>query len=135
MASIGDVKEDGIMAYSEEQVMELLQIDQEMGVSYCADSRDVYIEMLQIYVEQGEENLAKLPEMVMSGDWKNYAVSVHGLKSTSLTIGAVAFSAKAKEQELAAKAEEIDFIKGTYEEFLQVYRKVLAAVQTVIDEG
>lgn len=123
------------MAFSEEQVAEMLQINQDLGVSYCADSRDVYIEMLQIYVEQGEENLAKLPEMVAAKDWKNYAVSVHGLKSTSLTIGAEAFSAKAKEQELAAKAEEIDFIMGSYEEFLQVYRKVISAVQSIVDEG
>ena len=123
------------MAYSQEQIAELLQIDQNMGISYCADSRDVYIEMLQIYVEQGEENLTKLPEMVATGDWKNYAVSVHGLKSTSLTIGAAAFSAKAKEQELAAKAEEIDYIKDSYEEFLQVYRKVLATAQSIITEG
>ena len=89
--------------------------------------------MLEIYLEQGQENLERLPDFVDQKDWKNYIVAVHGLKGTSLTIGLQAFSEKAKEQELAGKGEEYDFIVNNLNDFLDLYRKVLAVVQAIVD--
>ena len=121
------------MGWTEEQIKELTYVDQELGLSYCAESREVYVEMLEIYLEQGQENLERLPDFVDQKDWKNYIVAVHGLKGTSLTIGLQAFSEKAKEQELAGKEEEYDFIVNNLNDFLDLYRKVLAVVQAIVD--
>lgn len=121
------------MSWSEEQMKELTYIDQDLGLSYCAESREVYIEMLNIYLEQGEENLERLPVFVEQKDWKNYIVAVHGLKGTSLTVGLRAFSEKAKEQEFAGKDEKYDFILDGLDDFLDLYRRVLATVQKVVD--
>lgn len=121
------------MGWTEEQIKELTYVDQELGLSYCAESREVYVEMLEIYLEQGQENLERLPDFVDQKDWKNYIVAVHGLKGTSLTIGLQAFSEKAKEQEFAGKGEEYDFIANNLNDFLDLYRKVLAVVQAIVD--
>lgn len=121
------------MSWTDEQIKELTSIDQELGLSYCAESREVYIEMLEIYLEQGEENLERLPAFVEQKDWKNYIVAVHGLKGTSLTIGLQAFSEKSKEQEFAGKEERYDFIVDGLDDFLDLYRKVLAVVQNIVD--
>lgn len=121
------------MGWTEEQIKELTYVDQELGLSYCAESREVYVEMLEIYLEQGQENLERLPDFVDQKDWKNYIVAVHGLKGTSLTIGLQAFSEKAKEQEFAGKGEEYDFIVNNLNDFLDLYRKVLAVVQAIVD--
>lgn len=121
------------MSWTDEQIRELTYIDQELGLSYCAESREVYIEMLNIYLEQGEENLVRLPAFVEQKDWKNYIVAVHGLKGTSLTVGLQAFSEKAKEQEFAGKGEEYEFIMNGLNDFLDLYRKVLATVQAIVD--
>lgn len=121
------------MGMTEEQLKELTYIDQEAGLQFCAESREVYIEMLGIYLEQGEENMVKLPALVEQKDWKNYIISVHGLKGTSLTIGAKAFSEKAKEQEFAGKEERYDFIEENIGEFLELYKAMLHVVQTLVD--
>lgn len=121
------------MGWTEEQIKELTYINQELGLSYCAESREVYIEMLNIYLEQGEENLKRLPVFVEQKDWKNYIVAVHGLKGTSLTIGLQAFSEKSKEQEFAGKGEEYEFIINGLNDFLDLYRKVLSEVQAIVD--
>lgn len=118
---------------TEEQLRELTYINQEIGLQFCADSRDVYLEMLEIYLEQGEEYMEKLPALVEQKDWKNYIITVHGLKGTSLTIGAEAFSEKAKEQEFAGKGENYEFIEQNLDGFLDLYKKMLAAVRMLVD--
>lgn len=118
---------------TEEQLKELTYINQEIGMQFCADSREVYMEMLEIYLEQGEDYMKKLPVLVEQQDWKNYIITVHGLKGTSLTIGAEAFSEKAKEQEFAGKGEKYDFIVESLPEFLDLYEKMLEAVKVLVD--
>ncbi len=120
------------MGMTEEQIKELTYIDEVTGLQFCADSRDIYVEMLEIYLEQGEENLEKLPLLVENKDWKNYIITVHGLKGTSMTIGAQAFSEKAKEQEFAGKEERYEFIENGLEEFLHLYRCTLDAVKRIM---
>ncbi len=118
---------------TEEQLKELVYINEETGMQFCADSREVYIEMLEIYLEQGEEYMKKLPALVEQKDWKNYIITVHGLKGTSLTIGAEAFSEKAKEQEFAGKGEQYEFIEKGLSDFLALYEKMLEAVKVLVD--
>jgi len=120
------------MGMTEEQIKELTYIDEVMGLQFCAESRDVYMEMLEIYLEQGEEYLEKLPLLVKNKDWKNYIITVHGLKGTSMTIGAKAFSEKAKEQEFAGKEERYEFIEQGLEDFLDLYRHMLEAVRGIM---
>ncbi|MBO5088964.1 MAG: Hpt domain-containing protein [Lachnospiraceae bacterium] len=118
---------------TEEQLKELVYINEETGMQFCADSREVYMEMLEIYLEQGEEYMKKLPALVEQKDWKNYIITVHGLKGTSLTIGAEAFSEKAKEQEFAGKGEQYEFIENGLSDFLALYEKMLEAVKALVD--
>lgn len=118
---------------TEEQLKELVYINEEVGMQFCADSREVYMEMLEIYLEQGEEYMQKLPALVEQKDWKNYIITVHGLKGTSLTIGAEAFSEKAKEQEFAGKGEQYEFIENGLSDFLALYEKMLEAVKALVD--
>ncbi len=120
------------MGMTDEQVKELTYIDETMGLQFCAESRDIYLEMLEIYLEQGEETLEKLSMLVKNKDWKNYIITVHGLKGTSMTIGAQAFSEKAKEQEFAGKEERYEFIENGLEDFLHLYRCMLDAVKQIM---
>ncbi len=121
------------MGMTEEQVKALTCIDEEIGLQFCAESREVYMEMLGIYLEQGEENMLRLPVMVEQKDWKNYIIAVHGLKGTSLTIGAKEFSEKAKEQEFAGKEERYTFIEEGFQDFMELYKKMLETVKNLVD--
>ena len=57
-------------------------------------------------------------------DWPEYAVKVHALKSTALTIGAEGLSAQAKELELAGKKADAGFIKEHHPALLQAHTEM-----------
>ncbi len=59
-------------------------------------------------------------------NWPDYAIKVHALKSTSLTIGADTLSAQAKELELAGKRGDVDFIKENHAAFMRAYDELCA---------
>ncbi|MCI5612992.1 MAG: hypothetical protein MR356_01465, partial [Agathobacter sp.] len=57
----------------------------------------------------------------------------HALKSTSLTIGAVSVSEKAKALELEAKAENIEFIRLHHQETMEEYEELMDGIRKVIE--
>ena len=86
-------------------------VNVEMGLDYCAGDEDFYREMLRLFSTQGAEKRAEIAALYESANWTDYAIKVHALKSTSLTIGAEALSAQAKELERAGKRGDADFIR------------------------
>ena len=81
--------------------------------------------MLKVYLTQSEKYLEKLPICYQEKDWGNYAIMVHAIKSTSLTIGANRLSELAKEQEMASKAKDEAFLQTNWEAFYSYYLTVL----------
>ena len=92
----------------------------------------MYAEVLKAYWEQGQEYLSRLPEFFQQGDWKNYAIIVHAIKSTSLQIGAEELSEMAFQQEMAAKEENEAFLKENWEGFFQLYNAVLKKIEGML---
>ena len=97
-----------------------------MGLDYCAGDEDFYREMLQMFRDQGPGKGEEIAALYEQGDWGEYAVKVHALKSTSLTIGAEALSAQAKELELAGKRGDADFIRARHGALLEAHRELCA---------
>ena len=104
-------------------------IDKQVGLRYCANSEDVYYEMLESYYKQGEGYAEKLSVYHKACDWKNYKIVVHALKSTSLLIGATEFSDKAARMEQAAGNEMEDVLLAEGKDFLEEYKKILEKVK------
>ena len=80
-------------------------INVDVGLDYCAGDEDFYREMLRLFSAQGEEKRTEIAALYESANWTDYAIKVHALKSTSLTIGAEALSAQAKRAGAGGKAE------------------------------
>ena len=53
---------------------------------------------------------------------------MHALKSTALTIGAEALSAQAKEQELAGKRGDVDFVLAHHAALMEAYDALCAQI-------
>lgn len=104
-------------------------IDRKLGLSYCNDNESIYEKVLVAYCKQGREYLEKLPQKLQAEDLSGYAVIVHGIKSTSRTIGAAAFSERAKQQELLAKAGDMQAITEGFEEFYASFKELLQTVE------
>ncbi len=101
-------------------------VNVELGLDYCAGDEDFYREMLQMFRDQGQTKREEIAALYESGDWAEYAVKVHALKSTSLTIGAEALSAQAKELELAGKQGDAAFIHQRHPALLRAHEEMCA---------
>lgn len=104
----------------------------EQGITNCGGEKEDYIEVLRIYLDSGESRIEDFERFLESKDYKNYIIAVHGLKSSSASIGAMEFSERAKSHEFAGKEERFDYIHADFEEFVAQYRQVLARVREVL---
>ncbi len=101
-------------------------VNVELGLDYCGGEEDFFREMLRMFAAQSEDKRAELAALYESANWADYAVKVHALKSTSLTIGAESLSAQAKELELAGKRDDADFIRAHHSALLRAYENLCA---------
>lgn len=107
-------------------------ISQEAGLPYCGNDKEMYQEILLAYYEQGRQYMEDLQELYKKGDWEQYGIIAHAIKSTSLTIGAVGVSGQAKQQELAAKEGRLEELKEHFEKFYQDYGKALKEAAQIL---
>jgi len=103
-------------------------INVELGLNYCYGAEDFYTEMLQMYYEQSTEKRSEIVSLYENEDWAGYAIKVHALKSTSLTIGAEKLSGQAKALELAGKSGDAAYIRENHQTMLQSYDAVCACI-------
>ena len=83
------------------------------------------------FCAQSGEKQAEIVSLYDSANWTDYAIKVHALKSTSLTIGAEALSAQAKELELAGKRGDEDFIRANHPALMDAYDAICAQLAGV----
>lgn len=100
-------------------------IDMDTALTYCGGSLDDFIELARVYCDSADKNLEDIQSYYDAADWKNYAILVHALKSSSKTIGATDLSEIAYIEEMAAKGEEETTIHRHHEQMMAEYRRVL----------
>ena len=103
------------------------------GLTYTSGNKDVYYEILEMFVQDGIEKIEQLNSYVENEDWKNYIIKVHALKSTSLTIGAVMLSEFAKKLELAGKSEDFGIIRKENKNLLKLYNEVISEGRSLLE--
>lgn len=91
-----------------------------------------YMKLLELFYLEGASKLREIQTAYENKDIDNYEIYVHGLKSTSLTIGANDLSKHAKEHEFAAKDKDIDYINKNYEKLCEEYGKILEEIKGVL---
>lgn len=104
-------------------------VDVQLGIGYCSENIGDYIDIVKIYYETGVKKIDELRRFFDEKDWKNYAILVHAVKSTSLNIGAVKLSKMAKRLEAAAKAKNESVIAEENNGMLAEYERVIAAIK------
>ncbi|MBO5337263.1 MAG: response regulator [Lachnospiraceae bacterium] len=111
------------------------QISMKLGMSYCNGDEEMYFDLLDAYYKQGLRYVEILEKYFAEKDWKNYAVTAHALKSTSLNVGARSFSDEAKNHEMAGKEEKEDWIIRNWESFYQSLKEVLQEAADMLQEN
>lgn len=124
-APVSGAPEDGLSG-----LKSIEALDVSVGLGYCMNDEDFYKEMLAEYASSRKD--AELNEAIIDHDFEKYRISVHALKSTSLTIGAVALSSRAKTLEFACKDGDYDFVREHHEELVREYRAFIKELEKVL---
>ncbi len=107
----------------------LTELDTEAGIKYCCDSEPVYQQVLMKYASKDYTEL--LEQYYTAQDWDNYRTTIHGLKSTSLTIGLLQLSEDAKALEYAARDKDISYLSEHHCIFLDRYQMVVSKIKSL----
>ena len=102
-------------------------LDTATGLAYCMNDQRFYKEMLDEYVKSAK--IVELKEYFEKGDFEYYRITVHAIKSTSLTIGATKVSEDAKSLEMACKENNLDFVKQHHDAFMEEYKSLIRVIQ------
>ncbi len=81
-----------------------------------------------MYYDQSVEKREEIIFLYETENWEDYAVKVHALKSTSLTIGAEELSERAKALEQAGKKEDVAFIRENHAELVRMHEEVCRSI-------
>ena len=112
-----------------------LGVNIQLGLDYCGEEEDFYKEMLQMFCSQHTEKKAEIISLYEAGNWTDYAVKVHALKSTALTIGAEQLSAEAKALEQAGKNGDIEYIRQNQPLMLCRYDTLCGSIAESLEGG
>lgn len=110
----------------------LRYIDRSIGMKYSGDNETLYANVMKAFADAAEENISRLEQTFVDGDIKNYEISVHSLKSTSLTIGAAEVSELAKKLEMAAKNGDTDVIQDEHDRLIKMFGELVDEINSVI---
>jgi len=108
------------------------QLEIEDGVKHCGDSEDLYLEILGDYA--AEDSAEKGEKFYEEGQWKEYAIMAHALKSTSLTVGLPQLAAKFKSLELAAKEENVQYLHENHKAVMEEYKELSDTLKNIFEK-
>ncbi|MCI7767116.1 MAG: ATP-binding protein [Oscillospiraceae bacterium] len=109
-------------------------IDRNVAMTYCGDSEELYMIILQTYCDEYEERVKKFHDFYEQKDMANYRIVAHSLKSNSLNIGAESLSAQAKAHEFAARDENFETISADFHRLMENYKAVADEARKILAE-
>ena len=98
-------------------------------------SEDAFKTVLKIFYDSIPDKYSELENSYSSGDWKNYTIKIHALKSSSRLVGAMELGEMAEALEMAGKGENITYIKENHETVMEYYLSYKEALAPVFEES
>ena len=100
-------------------------------MEYSMDDKDMYKDMIQMFIDQREQNLSDINGFFEKKDWDNYRIKVHGLKSNSRLVGGMDLGNLAEKCEQAARDKDEATILAEHQNLLALYDETIAALKAV----
>ena len=107
-------------------------IDIAKALSYIGGSRELYISLLQTYLDGSEERIRKLEECKNKEDIFNYDITIHGLKGISASIGADSMAgggAAGLEEACKDPQTAMTYIQMNHDQAVSRYRELLEQIK------
>ena len=103
-------------------------IDTEYALDLCDGDVNIYLRILHSYVSDMTANLEKI-QTVTAETLKDYAVTIHGIKSISDAVGAQTARNTAKQLEDIAKSGDLDGVIAKNSAFLNYAENLMAGLK------
>ncbi len=94
-------------------------------------SESAFKAVLKIFFDSIPEKHAELEESFSTGNWENYTIKIHALKSSARLVGATELGERAESLEMAGKENNTDYIRENHAQVMEDYvafREKLAPV-------
>jgi CheY-like chemotaxis protein len=111
---------------------EIYGIDVRAGLYMTGGNETNYLRVLSAYYRDGAEKIEELTESCRQGNMKRYAACTHAVKGASASVGATKLSSLAKALELAAKNEDLEYVRSNNENFLDEFKTLLNNISYVV---
>jgi len=111
---------------------EMSGINIKKGLDYFGGDENIFFDVLKSYVENTPPLLDKMRELYKE-NLDKYKVIVHGIKSSSRSIGADAIGSQAEALERAAKEANFSFISMNNYEFIQKTERLIEKIALALE--
>ena len=109
----------------------LPQVDVAVGVQYCNNDREFYVDVLRIFYEDADTQLAELQKLWQEKDYKSYIIQIHSLKTQLLNIGYTSLAEEARALEFAGKEERYGYVEDNLDAFIMAYNDFKKQLEVV----
>ena len=93
---------------------------------FTSQTDDVDLDILRQVYTDGRKKIKLLGSLLENGDYANYIIEVHALKTVAAIINQKELSQMAKDHEMAGKDGNFDFIRRNFDRLVAQYATVIA---------
>ena len=122
------IDDDDEVVFTFFSTLEAGGINTAVGMNYCINDVDFYIEMLNEFITSSRDRNETLDNALAERNWEKYRIHVHSLKSASRTIGAMALSELAKSIEKEAAAANEAYVINNHASLIATLKSVHSSV-------
>ena len=123
---------------NEENLLNMLRqienVDYDKAMTLCGKSEDILLSVIEVYVKSYSQIKERIDSTYAKEDLKNYAIEVHGVKSSSRSIGNDALGEMAYRLEIEAKDGNIAYVKENHSEFVMKYEQFVGKLKEIVDK-
>jgi len=130
---IGDNLENPLEKKEKDVKIDIPGVDEEKVMDIYGGDMDIFLPVLRSYLSVIPESLEKMSR-VSAETLPQYTVTVHGVKSTSDSIGAEKARKMALELEMAAKAGDFPLISAKNGALIQYVKELLVNIQKWLEK-
>lgn len=108
-------------------------VDVKAGLELCGGNPDAYIAVMRTFMETAEESILRIEIYAQNRNYRDYTTEVHGLKSSSLAIGAKELSEMARQLEQAGRSEDYKQIMYDTPTLIARYTEIVEHIRPFVE--
>ena len=103
------------------------------ALNLCGGDEGILTSVISVYIKSYKQIIKRIEESYNSEDLSSYGIEVHGVKSSSRSLGNDELGEIAYALEIKAKEGNLQFVKDNNEEFVKMYSKFVEDLKNVME--